>query len=58
MCDDSFLLDRNDWTLDIAAAFAAEEGIGDGRHRQILACLRDFHQEFGDSPANRLWSTT
>ena len=55
MCDDNgFLLDRDKWTPDIAAAFAAEEGIElTDAHWQILGCLRDFHQEFGDSPANR-----
>ena len=55
MCDDNgFLLDRDKWTPDIAAAFAAEEGIElTDAHWQILGCLRDFYQEFGDSPANR-----
>ena len=55
MCDENgFLLDRDKWTPDIAAAFAAEEGIElTDAHWQILGCLRDFHQEFGDSPANR-----
>ena len=50
MCDDNgFLLDRDKWTPDIAAAFAAEEGIElTDAHWQILGCLRDFYQEFGD----------
>ena len=55
LCDENgFLLDRNDWTSDIAEAFADEEGIAlTEAHWPILECLRKFHSEFGDSPANR-----
>ena len=55
ICDENgFLLNCGDWTPDIAAAFAREEGITlTDAHWQILECLRDFHTEFGDSPANR-----
>lgn len=55
LCDDNgFLLDRADWSPEIAAALADEEGIAlTDDHWRILDCLRSFHSEFGDSPANR-----
>ena len=55
LCDDNgFLIERDDWNPEIAAAFAREEGIAlTAAHWEILECLRDFHSEFGDSPANR-----
>ena len=55
LCDENgFLLERDDWNPEIAFAFATEEGIAlTAAHWEILECLRDFHSEFGDSPANR-----
>ncbi|GFM81936.1 sulfurtransferase [Pseudomonas cichorii] len=51
---DGFLRDLNDWSLEVAHALAAEEGIAlSAEHVEILELLRDFHAEFQLSPATR-----
>lgn len=51
---DGFLRDFDQWNDAIAEAFAADAGIvlGDA-HREILALLRRYYREFGQSPAMR-----
>ncbi|MCI3946192.1 sulfurtransferase TusE [Pseudomonas syringae] len=51
---DGFLKDLNDWSMDVAHALAAEEGIVvSAEHSEILQLLRDFYDEFQLSPATR-----
>ncbi|AHF67003.1 MULTISPECIES: TusE/DsrC/DsvC family sulfur relay protein [Pseudomonas] len=51
---EGFLRDLNDWSLEVAHALAAEEGIAlSTEHVEILELLRDFHAEFQLSPATR-----
>ncbi|MCD5995528.1 TusE/DsrC/DsvC family sulfur relay protein [Pseudomonas sp. CDFA 602] len=51
---DGFLKDLNDWTMDVAHALAAREGIPLSEdHVEILQLLRAFHAEFQLSPATR-----
>ncbi|BCS43969.1 MULTISPECIES: TusE/DsrC/DsvC family sulfur relay protein [Pseudomonas] len=51
---DGFLQDLNDWSLDVAHALSAEEGIAlSAEHVEILQLLRDFYAEFQLSPATR-----
>ena len=55
LCDENgFLRQSEAWTVDIAKAFAAEEGIElTEAHWQIIELLQSFYASFGDSPANR-----
>ena len=55
LCDENgFLKETEDWSDDIAEAFAAQEGIAlTDAHWEILTLLREFFEAFGDSPANR-----
>jgi tRNA 2-thiouridine synthesizing protein E len=55
LCDENgFLRQSEAWTVDIAKAFAAEEGIElTEAHWQIIGLLQSFYASFGDSPANR-----
>ncbi|RMV67200.1 Sulfurtransferase [Pseudomonas caricapapayae] len=51
---DGFLKDLKDWSLDVARALSAEEGIALGaEHIEILQLLREFYAEFQLSPATR-----
>ncbi|SDX13007.1 tRNA 2-thiouridine synthesizing protein E [Pseudomonas syringae] len=51
---DGFLQDLNDWSMDVAQALSAEEGIIlSAEHIEILQLLRDFYAEFQLSPATR-----
>ncbi|WP_024674026.1 TusE/DsrC/DsvC family sulfur relay protein [Pseudomonas syringae] len=51
---DGFLQDLNDWSMDVAHALSAEEGIVlSAEHIEILRLLRDFYAEFQLSPATR-----
>ncbi|KPB71766.1 TusE/DsrC/DsvC family sulfur relay protein [Pseudomonas cannabina] len=51
---DGFLQDLNDWSMDVAQALSAEEGIAlSAEHIEILQLLRDFYAEFQLSPATR-----
>ena len=51
---DGFLNDLEDWSLPVAYALAAEEGIDlSAEHVEILHTLRDFYGEFQLSPATR-----
>ena len=55
LCDENgFLKETEDWSDDIAEAFAAQEGIAlTDAHWEVLLLLRAFFLAFGDSPANR-----
>lgn len=49
-----FLRDVERWDKDIAVALASLEGIElTEAHWEIISLLRQFYDEFGDSPANR-----
>ncbi|MEX5500527.1 TusE/DsrC/DsvC family sulfur relay protein [Pseudomonas syringae] len=51
---DGFLQDLSDWSLDVAHALSAEEGIElSAEHLEILELLRGFYVEFQLSPATR-----
>ena len=51
---DGFLDDLEEWSLPVAHALAAEEGIDlSAEHVEILHTLRDFYAEFQLSPATR-----
>ncbi|CAM3191039.1 sulfurtransferase TusE [Pseudomonas floridensis] len=51
---DGFLKDLNDWSMDVARALAAEEGLSlTAEHVEILEVLRKFYAEFQLSPATR-----
>ncbi|AKF50932.1 TusE/DsrC/DsvC family sulfur relay protein [Pseudomonas syringae pv. aptata] len=51
---DGFLQDLSDWSLDVAHALSAEEGIElSAEHLEILELLRGFYAEFQLSPATR-----
>ncbi|WP_148193319.1 TusE/DsrC/DsvC family sulfur relay protein [Pseudomonas syringae] len=51
---DGFLRDLSDWSLDVAHALSAEEGIElSAEHLEILELLRGFYAEFQLSPATR-----
>ncbi|KPC33804.1 Sulfurtransferase [Pseudomonas syringae pv. cilantro] len=51
---DGFLQDLNDWSMEVAQALSAEEGIVlSAEHIEILQLLRDFYAEFQLSPATR-----
>ncbi|AHG41607.1 DsrC family protein [Pseudomonas syringae CC1557] len=51
---DGFLQDLNDWSMDVAHALSAREGIVlSAEHIEILQLLRDFYAEFQLSPATR-----
>ncbi len=52
--EDLCLCNLDDWSVGVAVALAAEEGIElDDRHWEILHAVRDFYQQFELSPANR-----
>ena len=52
--EDGFLLDRDNWTQEVASALAAQEGITlDARHMDVLLALRRYHDQHGHSPAMR-----
>jgi tRNA 2-thiouridine synthesizing protein E len=49
-----FLRDVDRWNKDIAVALASLERIElTEAHWEVIALLRQFYDEFGDSPANR-----
>ena len=51
---DGFLQNLSDWSLDVAHALSAEEGIElSAEHLEILELLRGFYAEFQLSPATR-----
>ena len=55
LCDENgFLIQAEEWSDDIAEAFAAQEGITlTEAHWELLSLLREYFAAFGDSPANR-----
>ena len=49
-----FLRDRKSWTSELAAIFAADEGITlEDEHWEVIHLLREYFEEFDASPANR-----
>ncbi|WP_339428934.1 TusE/DsrC/DsvC family sulfur relay protein [Pseudomonas taetrolens] len=51
---DGYLVDLNDWSVDVAQALAAQSGIElSPEHWEILELLRSFYREFQLSPATR-----
>jgi len=51
---DGFLVDLNDWSVEVATAIAAQEDIVlSADHWEILELLRAFYAEFQLSPATR-----
>jgi tRNA 2-thiouridine synthesizing protein E len=51
---EGFLIDLDDWSLPVAHALSAEEGIElSDEHVEILHTLRNFYAEFQLSPATR-----
>jgi len=52
--DEGYLLHLTDWNKQVADIIAADEGIVlTGDHHEIIHALRDFHEQFGLSPAMR-----
>ncbi|KMT53689.1 TusE/DsrC/DsvC family sulfur relay protein [Pseudomonas fildesensis] len=51
---DGYLVDLNDWSVDVANALAAAESLAlTPSHWEILELLRGFYAEFQLSPATR-----
>lgn len=51
---DGYLLDLNDWSVEVAHALAVQAGIElSPEHWEILELLRSFYHEFQLSPATR-----
>lgn len=51
---DGFLMNLADWSEEVAAHLAQQEGIElNEQHWEVLYALRDFYQEFDLSPAMR-----
>jgi tRNA 2-thiouridine synthesizing protein E len=51
---DGYLVDLNEWSVDVANALAAAEALElTPAHWEILELLRQFYQEFQLSPATR-----
>ena len=55
LCDgNGFLLDCKEWTTALGHEFARVENIVLTEHHwEIITLLRNFYEDFGDSPANR-----
>lgn len=52
---EGYLLNVDDWNQEIALALAAEESLElEAAHWEIIELLRDFYQEFEQSPAMRI----
>lgn len=52
--DEGYLLHLADWNEQVADIIAREEGIAlTGAHREVIHALRNFHAQFGLSPAMR-----
>lgn len=50
-----YLLDHNNWNIQLAEALAAEENIElTEAHWEVVKFVRDFYEEFDTSPAIRL----
>lgn len=51
---DGYLIDLNEWTIDIADELAKQENISlTAAHWEIINLLQDFYREFEISPAMR-----
>ncbi len=56
--DEGYLLNPDDWTPEIAEAFAKEMGIElTDRHWEIINFVRNYYKEKGQSPTLRQIST-
>lgn len=52
--EDQCLVHLSDWSVAVAGALAADEGIAlSAAHWEILHLVRQFYQEFDLAPANR-----
>ena len=52
---EGYLEDLKDWSRDVAGCLARQEGLAlTEAHWEIIALLRDFHDESGLSPAMRI----
>ncbi len=52
--DEGYLKNPDDWTPEIAEAFAEEEGIElTEKHWQVINFVRDYHKEHGEPPTLR-----
>lgn len=52
--DEGYLLHLTDWNTQVADIIASEDGITlTDAHREVIHALRDFHAQFGLSPAMR-----
>lgn len=52
--EEGYLCELTDWNESVAAQIASEENITlDDRHWEIVSALREFHAQFGLSPAMR-----
>lgn len=50
-----YLLDRADWSPELARAMAAADGIELGpAHWEVIDFLRDYHDQYGMTPPMRL----
>ena len=50
-----YLADPNEWSLDVAYAFAKSEGIDmSEQHWEVVNFVRDFYQQYDTSPAIRI----
>lgn len=51
---EGFLLNREDWTLEIAEALAAAEGRTlTEDHQAVISLVQDFYDRYGIAPNNR-----
>ncbi|TCS61205.1 TusE/DsrC/DsvC family sulfur relay protein [Varunaivibrio sulfuroxidans] len=52
--DEGYLINPNDWTEDVAAALAEDEGIElTEEHWTVLRFMRDWYTEHGVAPSGR-----
>ena len=52
---DGFLINREDWTLEIAEALAQEEGIKlTDHHWEIICFVQEYYQEYSITPIMRI----
>ncbi len=52
--EEGYLVNPEDWTPEIAEAFAAEEGITlTDRHWQVINFVREYYKEHGEPPTLR-----
>jgi len=56
VCHHGYLVDFEDWNVDLARALAADEGIADlsADHWHIINFLRDYHRQHDAAPMIRI----